>query len=158
MSTPAPTTISDWASKLVRAPCEIVPNSGGGDCLFISISQAYIGEIDAVKLRKDAAGRITQEEFRAKQSLPAAHGAGTLEQYCQIQATPGVWSDAETVGHIEEVLGVDIIVLHQPESGVAPYVYPRMQQQQDQQQQRRFIMIAHTGNNHYQLVRLKNII
>ena len=127
----------NWISEALGDPhYRILPNPGGGDCLFHVVSQAT--GIPAARVKRTVADRATDEEFRvkkamyesAKKGLMSDDGGGAaleyardyldyawmegvdgLERYRDLLARCGTWGDGESVQHIEKILRCRVLVL-----------------------------------------------
>jgi len=164
----------NWVARITGDPnFEIIPNMGGGDCLFYAVSQATGLSIE--KLRLEAALRISDEEFKIKKTIYQSakeeferekqlqtkrtylndvlsyhwmENINTVEQYRHILAKRGLWSDAETIGHIEKALQCKILLLSSGSPGLA-----YRNQTDDDETPNYYLIIGHSAETcHFELV------
>lgn len=125
----------NWIAKLFRDHrFQIIPNSGGGDCLFHTMSQATGIRIN--DLKDFVASRVTPEEFRIKKSMYESakeqfrksrdisyyhdindyywiERVKNIKQYREELKKRGLWADGESVGRLEEIFQCRILLLSQ---------------------------------------------
>lgn len=128
----------NWISETLGDPdYRILPNPGGGDCLFHAVSQAT--GVPVAHVKRMVAERATGEEFCVKKAMYESakeglmrngtttaaaleyardyldyawmEGVDSLARYRDRIATRGTWGDGESVQHIEKILQCRILVL-----------------------------------------------
>ena len=149
----------------------IVPNRGGGDCLFHVMSQAT--GLSMMQLKRAASGLASREEFQIKRQLYEdakrewvrtrrscylddilsygwMEGIGTLAQYRRELARPGRWSDGESIGRLEHLLRCRILLLC-ARSPTGTYPRPKSAGALP----RFYVMVNYINDRHFELITWK---
>ena len=161
----------NWIAQLFQDySFSIIPNQGGGDCLFHVLSQAT--GIKMEDLKYIVAADATQEEFNVKKSMYESatkeytktgnrdylidilnykwlENVTNLYQYQKLLATHGTWGDGESVDHLERILNCRILLLSRESSQIvyntaSPVKRPKY-----------YVLVNYIDSTHFELISFK---
>ena len=149
----------------------IVPNAGGGDCLFFCYEKAIkslnvgtsVGELRAIvaesvtedqytvlKLIYDEAER--ENEYTVLQDYNFMRGAETLEGLRNNMKTTQYWGDEMAIRALEEASGISLCVITKDQSN-RTIVANKMDSDQTSDSNRNLVVLLE--NSHYQIIEYK---
>ncbi len=141
----------NWIAFVLQDPdYRIIPNVGGGDCLFRVVSQAT--GISHKDLRALAASCVTQEEFEVKKALSRCKeyqwmiGITQLSEYKKMLMYENVWGDGESVEHLQDVLDCKLLILSQKSENL---VYRTVSLKK---KAKFYILVNYIESSHFELV------
>lgn len=165
-----PTRITRSSSKTFS----IMPNSGGGDCLFLcyeiaikslnvstsveelrSIVAESVGEdqFSVLKIIYDEAAR--ENEYTVLQDYNFMRGVETLEDLRRNMKTREYWGDEMAIRALEEASGISLCVVTKDQSNKT-IIANKMDANQTVDSKRHLIVLLE--NSHYQVIKYKNNI
>jgi len=152
----------------------IMPNSGGGDCLFLcyemaikslnvstsveelrSIVAESVGEdqFSVLKIIYDEAAR--ENEYTVLQDYNFMRGVETLEDLRRNMKTREYWGDEMAIRALEEASGISLCVVTKDQSNKT-IIADKMDADQTVDSKRHLIVLLE--NSHYQVIKYKNDI
>jgi hypothetical protein len=177
---PVPLTEEDWerlqqtpidppeyVGQLDESHVQIVPNHAGGDCLFLSIQDAFKGEVTVQQMRIHLAQNVPDENYDLwkqfysvgqqdrDEYLIRTYGfirfAESPEDMRRVMLTPIYWGEEFAVKTLEKALGVQIIIILTKNSGHPPTI----QHTYDCSKSERCVLLnLNQDAEHYQLIRV----
>lgn len=152
----------------------IIPNSGGGDCLFLCYERAirslHVGtsvqelraivaesvtedQFSVLKLIYDEAAR--ENEYTVLQDYNFMRGAETLEGLRDNMKTTQYWGDEMAIRALEEASGISLCVITKDQSNKT-IVANKMDSDQIPDSKRNLVVLLE--NSHYQIIEYKGKI
>ena len=140
--------MSFWLARRLRDDrWHVLPNSGGGSCLFQAFSQTIDGQLTAQEIRSMVADRTSMLEFTIKQALQPDPRIKTLAQYRQALKEPTRWADGETIQHLEALFDCHLLLVSPSEPGIALHHGGTFEPKR-----RFFVICNYRDGNHFELV------